>query len=110
MNNEYCPPTPECCDMRGLLSFHILWMLSKRPLNGQEICEELKKRRGTKPTAGTIYPALKELQKKRLVKKERRGRSTIYHLTEKGKGELGTACQYFCNAYGEIFCEYEQNR
>jgi PadR family transcriptional regulator PadR len=109
MNERCCPPTPECCDMRGMLSFHILWILSKKPLNGQEICEELRKRRGTKPTAGTIYPALKELTKKRLVKMERKGRTTIYHLSEKGKGELATACQYFCNAYGEIFREYEQS-
>ncbi len=109
MRETCCPPTPECCDMRGLLSFHILWILSRTPLNGQEIGEELKKRRGTKPTAGTIYPALKELERKRLVKKEKKGRSTIYHLTEKGKGELGTACQYFCNAYGEIFREHEHD-
>jgi len=109
MSDKCCPPTPECCDMRGLLSFHILWILSKGHLNGQEICEGLKRRRGTKPTPGTIYPALKELQKKGLVEKEKKGRTTIYNLTEKGKEELGTACQYFCNAYGEIFRENKEN-
>ncbi|MCW4052069.1 MAG: PadR family transcriptional regulator [Candidatus Bathyarchaeota archaeon] len=89
--------------MRGLLSFYILWLLSKRRMNGQEICEELKKRRGTKPTAGTIYPALKDLRAKSLVEVEKQGRETIYTLTESGKKELEQACTYFCSAFGGIF-------
>ncbi len=75
-------------------------------MNGQEISEELRKRRGTKPTAGTIYPALKELRTKGLVKMERKGRTTIYSLSEDGKEGLEEACRYFCVAFGEIFQEY----
>lgn len=36
----------ECCDMRGLLGFLILFLLSKKPMHGQEIASELAKRRG----------------------------------------------------------------
>ena len=61
-NRDPCPP--ECCDMRGMLSFMILWLLSKRPMYGQELATEIGKRRGTKPNPGTIYPALKELEKR----------------------------------------------
>jgi len=93
--------------MRGMLSFYILWLLSKRAMNGQEISEELGKRRGTKPTPGTLYPALKELRIKELVKMEREGRTTIYKLSEKGEKELEKACRYFCSAFGEIFQEYK---
>ena len=49
------------CDMRGMLSFMILWLLSDRSMYGQELAEEIGKRKGEKPNPGTIYPALKEL-------------------------------------------------
>ena len=52
----------ECCDMRGLLGFLILFLLSKKPMHGQEIANELEKRRGEKPSPGTIYQALKSIR------------------------------------------------
>ena len=76
-------------------------------MNGKEISEELEKRRGTKPTPGTIYPALKDLRIKGLVEMERKGRATIYTLSENGKEGLDKACRYFCAAFGEIFHEYD---
>jgi DNA-binding PadR family transcriptional regulator len=108
MSGECCPELPDCCDMRGMLSFQILWLLSKKPMNGQEISEELGKRRGTKPTPGTIYPALKDLRIKGSVEMERKGRTTTYTLTENGREGLEKACRYFCNAFGEIFQEYSE--
>jgi PadR family transcriptional regulator PadR len=109
MSEECCPEVPACCDMRGMLSFYILWLLSKRSMNGQELSEELGKRRGTQPTPGTIYPALKELRMKGLVEMERKGRSTIYTLSKDGQEGLEEACRYFCSAFGEIFEEYSRN-
>jgi len=108
MDGQSCLELPGCCDMRGFLSFYILWLLSRRSMNGQEISEELRRRRGTKPTAGTIYPALKELRKKGLVEMERKGRTTTYALSEEGTEGLERACKYFCSAFGEIFREYGQ--
>ena len=110
MVEECCPEIPECCDMRGLLSFYVLWLLSKRPMNGQEISEELGKRRGTKPTAGTLYPALKALRERGLVEMRRKGRTTTYTLSEGGKVGLEKACRYFCSAFGEIFQQYGQEQ
>jgi len=68
---DICPP--ECCDMRGMLSFLILWLLSKKAMYGQELAEEIGKRRGTKPNPGTIYPALRELEKRGLIKSRKEG-------------------------------------
>ncbi len=79
-------------------------------MNGKEICEELRMRRGTRLTAGTIYPALKELRKKGLVRMERVGRTTKYTLSENGKEGLEKACRYFCTAFGEIFQEYTKSK
>jgi len=106
MNRECCPEIPDCCDMRGMLSFCVLWILRGKSMIGQEIAEELGKMRGSKPTPGTIYPALKELRQKGSVDMKKEGRTTTYSLTEAGEEDLEKACTYFCAAFGEIFEEY----
>jgi DNA-binding PadR family transcriptional regulator len=35
-----------CCDMRGMLGFLILFLLSKKPMHDQEIADEIARRRG----------------------------------------------------------------
>lgn len=96
--------------MRGMLSFQILWLLSKRAMNGQELCCELERRRGSRPTPGTIYPALKGLRMKGLVMGKRQGRGTVYVLTDPGRRELDGAFRYFCKAFGEIIQEYSAGK
>lgn len=91
------------CDMRGMLSFHILWMLTKKPMHGEQIAEELAKRRGEKPKAGTIYPALKDLKSKDLIKGRKEGKIIIYSLTPEGRKTVKYASEYFCRAFGDIF-------
>jgi len=97
---QCCPP--DCCDMRGLLTFQILWELDREELNGQQIAEKIANRRGTKPTPGTIYPALKELKKDKLIKGRKEGRQVMYSLTEKGVKGLADASRYFHQAFGDI--------
>ena len=43
-----------CCDMRGMLGFLILFLLSKKPMHGQEIAEEIARREGERPSPGSI--------------------------------------------------------
>ncbi len=57
----------ECCDMRGMLGFLILFLVSKKPMHGQEIAEQITKRKGEKPSPGTLYPAVKNLEKGSLL-------------------------------------------
>ena len=78
----------EMCDMRGMLSFMILWLLSTRPMYGQELANEIGNRRGDKPNPGTIYPALKELSGRGMIKGHLEGRNTVYELTATGKTSL----------------------
>ena len=107
MENSCCEnQPPDCCDMRGLLSFTILWLLTQREMYGQELADELEKRRGTKPTPGTLYPALRELEKRGLVVSRKVGKKRVYQLTEEGREGAIRACEYFCRAYGEIFKEF----
>jgi len=100
-NTEQCCP-PDCCDMRGFLAFQILWELRNGPLNGQQIAKCIAVRRGTKPTPGTIYPALDKLKKDGLLNPEKTGRQVIYNLTTSGIKGLEDAARYFNQAFGDI--------
>ena len=93
----------QACDMRGMLSFMILWMLSKRPMYGQELASEIGKRRGDKPNPGTIYPALKDLAGRGMIEGRVDGRNNVYSLTPAGRAGLSKALVYFRRAFGEIF-------
>ena len=97
---QCCPP--DCCDMRGFLTFQILWELDKAELNGQQIAERIAKRRGTKPTPGTIYPALKEMKIGKYIDGVKEGRQIVYHLTPEGDKALIEASRYFLQAFGDI--------
>lgn len=88
-----------CCDMRGMLSFLILFLLSKKAMHGQEIAEELEKRKGDKPSPGTIYPALRMLNKDGLIKKKKSGKTITYSLTPIGKRVLDIAKKKFVRTF-----------
>lgn len=89
----------ECCDMKGYLSYLILWILSKKSMNGADLNKELEKRRGNKLSPGTIYPALKELSEKGTIIRDE---NKIYSLTNKGKKELTSACNFIQKAFYDI--------
>ena len=89
----------ECCDMKGFLSYLILWNLGKKEMTGSQLASELEKRKGTRPSPGTIYPALKELKEKGLIKANKK---KVYSLTKKGKKELGSACNCFCRMFYDM--------
>ena len=90
------------CDMRGMLSFQILFLLSRRQMHGEQLATEIGKRRGEKPKAGTIYPALKELRAKKLILGKRSGKLIVYALTPLGRETIKYATDYFCRAFSDI--------
>lgn len=106
---ECCPP-PECCDMRGLLSFSILYLLHTKPMYGSEIADELAKRRFDRPNPGTIYPALKAMEAEGLIRLEGGKARKMYDLTRDGRKGLRDAARYFVQAYGEIVDEFRAGR
>ncbi|MDE1873989.1 MAG: PadR family transcriptional regulator [Candidatus Micrarchaeota archaeon] len=89
--------------MRGMLSFQILWLLSKREMHGEELAEEIAKRRGVKPKAGTIYPALKALEENGVITGKKKGKTIVYSLTAEGSRDVKRAVVYFCHSFGDIF-------
>ncbi len=89
--------------MRGLLSFLILFLLSKKQMSGKDIANELAKRKGTKPSPGTIYPALKRLRDAGVIKEKRAGKAIVYSLTEEGRHILKEAKRQFCMTFTGVF-------
>ena len=86
--------------MKGFLTFLILWMLSRKAMTGAGIARELEKRKGAKPSPGTVYPALKEIRQKGLVRTNSRKE---YALTQKGRKELESCLKSFF----DIFCDID---
>ena len=92
-----------CCDMRGMLSFLILFLLSKKEMHGQELAEEIGRRKGSKPSPGTIYPALKGLREEGLIAEKREGKKVTYSLTKEGEAGLKEAKKQFCRTFVGVF-------
>lgn len=61
-------------------------------MRGCRISEELERRRGSRPSPGTLYPVLKELKEKGLIQSDE---NKVYSLTEKGEKELRSALNCF---------------
>lgn len=91
-----------CCDMRGMLSFLMLFLLSRKPMHGQELAKELEKRKGERPSPGTIYPALKALKAAGLIKESRSGKAITYSLTQEGKTVLEESHRRFCRTFKDV--------
>lgn len=90
---------PKYLDLRGFLSFLIMHEISKKPKCGDELAEIIGKRKGTKLTPGTIYPALKKLREQKLVRLKQSGRKKNYYLTKKGKTELKLVYSLFSRTF-----------
>ena len=89
----------ECHCMRGFLMYLILWVLHKGSMTGAEIAGELEKRKGKKPSPGTIYPALKEMNEKGLISRDKQKK---YSLTKEGEKEMKSACSQFCRVFHDM--------
>ena len=87
------------CRPKGFLSFLILWLVSKKSMTGAEIALELEKRKGKKPSPGTIYPVLKSMKERKLLSIDENKR---YTLTEKGKKSLEAHLDAFIRTFYDI--------
>lgn len=87
------------CSSKGLLSFLIVWLVRKEPKTGAEIAQELEKRRGKKPSPGTIYPVLKNLHNMGILSIDPEKR---YSITEKGQKALEASIDEFITTFYDI--------
>ena len=93
--------------MKGFLSFIVLKLISKKQMSGDAIRKELAKRRGSKPSPGTIYPVLKSLSKSGFITEIKDGGKTkMYKLTKKGRKEVNLATRKFCTIFYDMKDEF----
>ena len=90
---------PRHLGTKGFLGFLILHELNKKSLYGDKLAEFIGERKGSKLTPGTIYPALKYLREKGLIRMKQNGRRKYYLLTKKGKNELIITYRLFGNIF-----------
>jgi PadR family transcriptional regulator, regulatory protein PadR len=87
-----------------MLGFLILFLLSKKTMNGQEIADEIANRKGERPSPGTIYPALKNLRQLGFIGvEEKEGKAISYTLTERGKNALKVAKRRFARTFLGVY-------
>jgi DNA-binding PadR family transcriptional regulator len=72
---------------RGDVRFAILTVIGEQPRNGYQIMQELEqKSRGLwRPSPGSVYPALQQLEDEGLVRVDTTDGGRVYHLTDAGK-------------------------
>ncbi len=94
--------------MKGFLSFLILRMISKEEMSGEQVTCELEKRKGCRPSPGTIYPALKSLREDGLIEEIKMdGKTKCYKLTKEGKKELKMATKRFMVMFYDMKEEFK---
>jgi DNA-binding PadR family transcriptional regulator len=77
---------------RGDVRAAILALLAEEPRNGYQIMQELSERSGGawRPSPGSIYPALQQLEDEGLVTVEEVEGRKAYSLTDAGKEEVAS--------------------
>lgn len=92
------------CVMKGFLEFQVLSMINKKNLSGHEIRLEIGKRKGCVPSPGTVYPVLKELHLKGLIKEQKlHSKEKKYRITRQGRLEVEKNKKMFLSLFKEIF-------
>ncbi len=80
----------------GFLKLAILKLVSVRPMHGYALMKEIDRLSDHtwKPSPGSVYPALGELQTSGLIAQELVGRKRVYRLTSMGEKVLGDAISH----------------
>jgi len=80
----------------GFLKLAILKLVSDGPIHGYALIKDIQRLTDEdwKPSPGSIYPALHELQKEELVTLHIEGRRKLYEITPKGTATLESAIEH----------------
>jgi DNA-binding PadR family transcriptional regulator len=68
----------------------VLALLAERPMHGYEMITELENRTGGvwRPSPGSVYPTLQQLEDEGLVRSEEADGKRVFHLTDEGTAEV----------------------
>jgi DNA-binding PadR family transcriptional regulator len=100
---------------KGYIRIAVLILLSKKPYHGYEIMREIKERTMGfwRPTAGGIYPILRNLEDSRYIKGkwdlQKKRKRKIYRITQAGKQVLERSLakeSQIANSMSGLFTEF----
>jgi DNA-binding PadR family transcriptional regulator len=83
----------------NMVKFYVLLLLHEGPKHGYDIIKEIGEKLGKKASSGQIYPFLKKLEKKELIKRGKIGKreKKVYSLTKDGEKFLTKMIHRFGN-------------
>jgi DNA-binding PadR family transcriptional regulator len=75
---------------RGDVRAALLLVLAEEPRNGYQLMQEIEERSGGRwrPSPGSVYPALAQLEDERLVRAIERDEVKLFEITEEGRRHL----------------------
>lgn len=75
---------------RGDVRAAILLLLAEQPLHGYQVIQLIEERSGGmwRPSAGSVYPALQQLEDEGLVRAEQQEGRRVFHLTDAGRAHV----------------------
>jgi len=75
---------------RGDVRAALLTLLAEEPRNGYQLMQEIDRRSGGvwRPSPGSVYPALQQLEDEGLVRAEAEGSRKLFHLTDEGRAAV----------------------
>lgn len=94
----------------GLLQMQVLWILDHKTTHGYELMKMLNDIKKTKITQGTLYPALKSLEERGLIKGKETDRRINYEITQEGRRVMNDTCTDFSRTFFGIFQSYVCNK
>jgi DNA-binding PadR family transcriptional regulator len=75
---------------RGDVRAALLALLAEEPRNGYQLMQEIEHRSegAWRPSPGSVYPALQQLEDEWLVRSEESGGRRLFHLTDEGRAAV----------------------
>jgi DNA-binding PadR family transcriptional regulator len=75
---------------RGDIRAALLVLLGEGPRNGYQLMQEIEQRSdgAWRPSPGSVYPALQQLEDEGLVRREEKEGQRLFHLTDAGREEV----------------------
>jgi DNA-binding PadR family transcriptional regulator len=75
---------------RGDIRTAALLLLAEEPRNGYQIMQEVEQRSEGlwRPSPGSVYPALQQLEDEGLIRSDEREGRKLFHLTDAGRAEI----------------------
>ncbi len=88
----------------GFLKLTLLKLLSEDSSHGYALMGEIEHitEKDWRPSPGSVYPALRELESKGLITSETRGRQKVYSITDNGEEVLAQAASHLRTVIRQI--------